>query len=774
MQRIKAGEIEFETRDLVRQAVQPRLTVKGRRRWDDEEPAEAPETLDDLVRIDYRSEDYTPADEILGAWPKALEPETALFATLMRAMAESLDEAGDAGFFEGMERASSDVPSVARHPQNAYHSGFYSITRVIADLWSRIASRDAERARILASDWKGASYLLITRLRLFALASPDVFSDNEAAEGLASLDDRTFWASDAQVEVMRLLVTRWKDFGDEHRTILERRICEGMPREIFSPEAFVEDEWNSVNDSAVFKRLSRIITAGGALTGASRAALTAISERHPKWNPGAGDRDDFKRWMESGNGPSGTPDLLSEIPDDRVVQEALRLQQERHFEQGDLWRVFCSADPDRALRGLRANAVAEKWEAEAWRCFLWAAHDKGDDAFQMELADLLLEAPDDMLKLVLPAAVSWLQRKREPLDLAEQPGASRYYRLWDKFAGLVYVISDSPLAEDSDQDPTDSALGEPGGILAWTLHDSLVAEKPKRGEGFGPERGPRFDRAVDAPGRPGLLARAFLTRDLAYLYAINPEWAMAKLVPRLDWDHFEASPLWHARANGNVGAPALFNALKPSFLALFERHDLPRRDMEGLVGQLLLAALWHREPAGKDFDLSAAETKKALTIGPAEIRHHASWFLRQWAAEAEGEPADKAERWRAKLGPFFHDIWPLDARLRDEHTSQTFMLMALDSGAAFPRVVDAVSDFLVPHQLYSIAHSLRLEPAYEGLLRQHPRSFLKLANALIDPQRYPVPSDLGTLLLACAEADPGCINDPSYIRLFGLSRQQAA
>ena len=31
-------------------------------------------------------------------------------------------------------------------------------------------------------------------------------------------------------------------------------------------------------------------------------------------------------------------------------------QQERYFEQGDIWRVFCSADLDRALRGLKREA----------------------------------------------------------------------------------------------------------------------------------------------------------------------------------------------------------------------------------------------------------------------------------------------------------------------------------------------------------------------------------------------------------------------------------
>ena len=45
----------------------------------------------------------------------------------------------------------------------------------------------------------------------------------------------------------------------------------------------------------------------------------------------------------------------------------------------------------------------------------------------------------------------------------------------------------------------------------------------------------------------------------------------------------------------NVGAPELFNVLKPAFLSLFEWQDLSRRDMEGLVGQLLQPRCAHRE-----------------------------------------------------------------------------------------------------------------------------------------------------------------------------------
>ena len=237
-------------------------------------------------------------------------------------------------------------------------------------------------------------------------------------------------------------------------------------------------------------------------------------------------------------------------------------------------------------------------------------------------------------------------------------------------------------------------------------------------------------------------------------------------------------------------------ATSPTLIVPWSIHDLRRTVATGLqrLGVRLevteavlnqisasragIAGVYQRGAGGcpqrRDAGAGGLEAKKALTVAPAEVRHHASWYLWRWVGEAEGEPAGKAERWRTKLGPFFNDIWPLDARLRDEHTSQNFMLMTLDSADAFPLVVDAVCDLLVPDQLYLIAHSLRLEQAHENLLRRHPLSFLKLANALIDPRRYPAPSDLGQFLLACAEADPGCINDPSYVRLFGLSRQQAA
>ena len=91
-----------------------------------------------------------------------------------------------------------------------------------------------------------------------------------------------------------------------------------------------------------------------------------------------------------------------------------------------------------------------------------------------------------------------------------------------------------------------------------------------------------------------------------------------------------------------------------------------------------------------------------------------------------------------------------------------------------PDAVDAIADLIVPYELDLLAHSLLLQHEHAALVARYPRAFLRLTNALIDPARHPVPSDLGQLLQQCADADSACRSDPAYIRLFGLSRRRAA
>lgn len=770
--RIRHGQIDYEARRIAANALRPRLIISKPFLWPLEESnPEQAHALHRLVSIDFQPAAWPNAKEILSAFPNELEEECALFAAAERALVDASEEAKDVGFLEGYDRASADVPSVAPHAQNEHRSGFYPVVRVLSELWSRIALKDAARARSLAAAWSAQPFLLTTRLYLHALSFSEVFASEDCVIALNALDDRTFWMTGAQREIMRLLAIRWRELPVEARLQIEKRLRGGPARVLLPPNALDDDEWDAIRENDIFKRLGRISNAGGMLSTESTKLLSEISARHPTWVLGPGERDDFRSWFSSGSGPSGEPDLLSDEPDATLVQSAMRLQREQHFEQSNIWRLLCNADPQRALRGLVSDAGANRWDTHAWQPFFWAASEVDDPTFQSAIADVLVQIPDEPLYSILSSATSWLQRRRQVLMVATE-GVKKFSKVWDHLASVAYRAK----AADPkvDQDIESSALNEPGGILVWTLHDELVEARPAKDAGIPPHIRERLSHATGAIGRAGLLARVFLARDLAYLYAVDSSWTAENLLPRFDWTHPDAPSLWRARSAGKVGSPQLFKTLKSAFLAAFQRRDGLAPDLVGLVDHLLHVGLSSRRPDTADYDLSSNEVRQALVAGGAEARQHASWLLWRWMSPAEGDHTDKGQFWRTEIGPFFRDAWPLDATARDEGATKNLVLMALEASSEFNDAVDAIVDVVVPYKLYSIASSLRLDRKHKELPNMYPRSFVRLLDALIDPAQHPVPDDLSETLVECINADSSLADDPRYVRLYGLRRQRSA
>jgi hypothetical protein len=553
------------------------------------------------------------------------------------------------------------------------------------------------------------------------------------------------------------------------------RLRQGIARDLFPSDAIENDDrWVSIRDSSIFRRLKRIEAAGGELATDSQNLLKEISARHLQWKASAGDRDDFSSWIEGRWRPMGHPELLEKIADESLVNEAVRLQSERPFEEGDVWRKLCSADPYRALQGLGLEAGHGRWEAGAWRDLLWAAADNGEQELQFQLADLLVQMPDGLLQELLRPAAMWLRNRREVLSLADVPGGPWFLRLWDHLASLTYRDQEPEDAGAFSNDLVHQSVNSPGGILAWTLLDALNATKPAAATGLGPEFEPRFDKIVAADGRPGLLGRVYLVCNLPNLEWVAPDWTV-KLSPLFSWAHPEALAMWrsYSQAN-NMVSSRLINALKLDMLKVFEWRSLSDPELNGLISKLLSVGLRQQRGQGLDYDLTNREIKRALTAGPPAVRRNASWIFWRVMGDENGEPANKLTRWRQIIGPFFREIWPLDASLRSEEATRNLVMMALECEAAFPEAVEAILDLVVPYRLNQISYSLRLEPRYDQFVRQYPLAFVRLTNALIDPAAYPVPHDLATLLQDCLSANPAVANDPAYNRLYGLRRQRSA
>ena len=122
------------------------------------------------MSIDYEVEDGLQPDEVLEAWPEnsLAETDDKLLFSLTAELSAALDDATHVGAEgnQGYSTSDSDVPSVARHAQNAYRSGFYAIVRVMADLWGRLAKKSPLLARRFVETWHNSPFRRVRKARL--------------------------------------------------------------------------------------------------------------------------------------------------------------------------------------------------------------------------------------------------------------------------------------------------------------------------------------------------------------------------------------------------------------------------------------------------------------------------------------------------------------------------------------------------------------------------------------------------------------------------------
>ena len=78
--------------------------------------------------------------------------------------------------------------------------------------------------------------------------------------------------------------------------------------------------------------------------------------------------------------------------------------------------MLCRSEPDRALRGLKAQADVGEWPAWAWRPFLWAGDKIEDTDTVCLIAELLLNWPQDEFSEISDTASWWLNQKATVLD----------------------------------------------------------------------------------------------------------------------------------------------------------------------------------------------------------------------------------------------------------------------------------------------------------------------------------------------------------------------
>lgn len=754
---IKEGDFSLTTKRDVLSCLRPQIRIGHVFRWQGLEDEPTPDTLAlrHVLRIDWGQAPLDKIGELIAQWPPQQRPS--LIRSLLRELDDALEEAADTAT---LYTASSDVKSVSRHPQDQHPDGFYSIVRAIIDLWDADSAVRPEGSKAQAAEWLASPYLLLRRMGLHALKQP-FFSSNEVADHLLALSNEDFWLSDARRETMQLFVHRWPNMGVEDRAKVEHRICDGLPRELLIPDGD-PNQIAAVRENAVFIRLARIEDAGGNLTPLAADAMGALRERHPGWKSN-GEQDDFRVWSSGVRtmGRQGDLALLADTPPEKMLERVEEVVGRNPFAQGDLWGLYCDAEPQNALSALLVDDPTSANRSGAWQSFFWSitATEKN------EIHQVALEAitSEEFEFAPFTAIADWLLRKRNTLTISTPD----FLALWDRLFSAVKAHS-GPIEDQSRRDVVFSMLNSAEGKIGTVLLDEYERVRGSDGKNNQLAILFRLEQLVSAEGELGFLGTAAAMDGLRDLFNEHEAWAKERLLPLTNWSSPFAPAAWSVLLRGQIPKPALFAVLKGALLEAGSHAELDR-SIDAVAQWMVAPLLWAQAPNGPVPDISGVEVRRALVRSVEEVRSSAAYWLLSAIEKMEGRAGDI---WRDRIGPLFKQVWPLGPASRSKGASLHLIRLALHADDAFADAAETIAPALGPLDTWEIESYLGRDEDAKAFYETAPAALLTLLDAVVVEDC--VPNSLLSMLQRLVDNDATLGRDPRYLKLMGWARRHAA
>jgi hypothetical protein len=311
------------------------------------------------------------------------------------------------------------------------------------------------------------------------------------------------------------------------------------------------------------------------------------------------------------------------------------------------------------------------------------------------------------------------------------------------------------------------ALNAPAGRLAEVLLHKITKGN---GSELPDDVRARLDRLIDTPGKPGLLARVRLARDVPYLFQRAPNWTSSQLIPLFDWSSPDAVEMWSARKYSNtIGSPQLFDLLKKPFLQIFGRPETSGEDLR-IFSQWLATILIANHKDGINYPLLPIEARSALRRAGVSTLSSVGHRLAIEMGQATAE--QKLERWRNVVRPAFQEIWPLDVELQTRATTFKLAQILLATGEAFPEACDVILPFVRPDDERSQTTVFSIARAPDALYEAAPAKMLDLIGAVVGEAHPGSVYSLGTALSRLRTIDPKLSNTRRFQKLLTYASQR--
>jgi hypothetical protein len=423
--------------------------------------------------------------------------------------------------------------------------------------------------------------------------------------------------------------------------------------------------------------------------------------------------------------------------------------------------------PRRAMAALSLELRRNRQHPVLWRALLSHWPSGTSDRLLCVCAGRLIGAPDKLLG-GLQHQTSWWFRNNAKRIAGRSPDLS--YRLFDRILGVtlslgaqatVSAVGDVSVGGKvlkRSRRTVDHAINSPIGHLTDGIVDILAGLGLAEGSGLPAAVSDRLETLMRAPGEGADYAVCLTTRQLRWLYWLDPEWTGKQLIPLFAIGHDLSEPAWNGLLQDTqIPEPRLFSLLKRHFLGVFESVNLWNWDehtRNKLVEFLIVACLSRRE--NKAY-VGLGETRTALRVVDDSSRSHALWLL--------AELVERPGTWISFGRTFLQRAWPRESRYQTPGVSRQLAFLAGRSGDDFPDVVRTILSLVVPTDQLDLTVHQAAEQSDDSLAKRFPESMLQLLDRLVPDDPQPVPYELGVVLNLIVATSPSLRGDRHWIRL---------
>jgi hypothetical protein len=644
--------------------------------------------------------------------------------------------------------------------------GFASCILFFAGLFKRLVNVNAQAAKQEYGSWRTDDETAFARLRIWGGQFESVLNGSEFRQFIGELSESVFWSSYHQRDLLLTLAKRWPALSGPVGRSIEQRLLRG-------PQTVYGQNEAEVTRSRAWVSLSIIEwlhNKGCQFQFDFESECSKLRVLSPDWKPEFA--ANVARSLEGRAGYVGTDTEFNElisVPLASLLPKAVEIGATRRsdFVASDPFAGLVAARPVRALVALGFEAKHGEYPVWAWTTYLTSpSRTKDRPRLMGAIAQRIFRLSTLAAGQLAGPITSWLQVAASVL-CHTSPGLFKSLLL-----KLIAALRENPqfvksalVRSGNDIDWVTEAINSPTGKLMEALMLDSRWTRLTENQGLPEFWTSPVEQVLSLAAAPARhYALAVASRNLIFLYFVDPAWTQRHLLDGIVTDQSIREALWAGFVWGNhlPGKP-LYDLLKPQMVEQVVANKGTRHEPTGFLAAMLLSG-WNRLNApNAPKSISDAEMRDLLFRGGDEFRAQILWLLQRWTAL--GQPG--SEEWLELLPALLKFAWPRHKAAKSRETSAQLCTLAFSSARLFVRIADIIVDLVEKTSAQRLTLPTRNEDT-QSIPSQFPMQTLAVLFAILPEDVHRWPYGIEMVLQRITDADPSLLRDARLIELSRL------